>query len=95
MGRRRGSRSWQIGCQGNPASCPASPTEVSSVAPAMIGYCRSMEGQINSLHAVGAGDGTHQPLVYAPGMVVVHTWEETDRITLVKINHADWTPVKW
>ena len=52
---------------------------------------RTLEGEVNPLHAVGAGGCPHQPLVNTPDVVIVHAGKETDWIARKKIIHTDRT----
>ena len=47
---------------------------------------------VHALHAGGAGEGAHQPIVCTLHVVVVHTREEPDWLSNVEFHHAYWTP---
>lgn len=56
-----------------------------------VGFVRGQQGCIYRLHAGGAGEGAHQPGVYAIHMVDVKTRQESNGITVLKIHHANYT----
>jgi len=47
------------------------------------------QGGVHGLHAGGAGEGSHQPVVYTVHVVDVHTRQESDGVPINKIQHAD------
>lgn len=61
---------------------------------ASVGLVGGEKGGIHGLHAGGAGEGTHQPVVYAVHMVDVHARQESDRVPINKVQHTDHAPEK-
>lgn len=47
---------------------------------------------VHWLHAGGAGEGAHEPVVNAAEVVEVHAREEADGLANNKLHHAYWTP---
>ena len=50
------------------------------------------QSNVHPLHAGGAGEGSHEPLVCTLHVIVVHTREEPDRIPHAELHHAYGTP---
>lgn len=50
------------------------------------------QSDVDPLHAGGAGEGAHEPLVSALHVVVVHAREESDWVPHVELHHANWAP---
>lgn len=57
-----------------------------------VGFIRREQGCIHRLHAGGTGEGPHQPGVDAIHVVNVEAGQEPNRIAVLKIHHADYTP---
>lgn len=47
------------------------------------------QGGIHGLHAGGTGEGSHQPVVYTVHVVDVHARQESDRVSVNKVQHTD------
>ena len=54
-----------------------------------VGLVGGEQGSIHRLHAGGAGEGSHQPVVYTVHVVDVHTWQEPDGVPVYKVQHTD------
>lgn len=59
-----------------------------------VGLIRRQQSSVHGLHAGRAGEGPHQPVVYAVHVVGVHAGQEPDGISINKVHHADDTPVE-
>lgn len=57
-----------------------------------VGLIGGEQGSIHRLHAGGAGEGSHQPVVYTVHVVDVHTRQEPDGVPVYKVQHTDHTP---
>lgn len=56
-----------------------------------VGLVGREQGSIHRLHAGGAGEGSHQPVVYTVHVVDVHTRQESDGVPIYKVQHTDHT----
>lgn len=56
-----------------------------------VGLVGGEQGSIHGLHAGGAGEGPHEPVVYTVHVVDVHTGQEPDGVAVYKVQHADHT----
>ncbi len=56
-----------------------------------VGLVGGEQSSIHRLHAGGAGEGSHQPVVYTVHVVDVHTWQEPDGVPVYKVQHTDHT----
>lgn len=54
-----------------------------------VGLVGGEQGSIHRLHAGGAGEGSHKPIIYTVHMVDVHTWQEPDGVPINKVQHTD------
>ena len=52
----------------------------------------SDETSVDPLHARGAGEGAHEPVIDAVEVVVVHAGEEADGLACCIVHHTDGTP---
>ena len=59
-----------------------------------VGLVGGEQGSIHGLHAGGAGEGPHQPVVYTVHVVDVHTGQEPDGVAVHEVQHADHTPAE-
>lgn len=70
-----------------------------------VGLVGGEQGSIHRLHAGGAGEGPHEPVVYTVHVVDVHTRQEPDGVAVYEVQHADhalsdlllravWAPVE-
>ena len=59
-----------------------------------VGLIGGKQRGVHRLHAGGAGEGSHQPVVYTVHVVDVHAGQEPDRVPIHKVHHTDDTPVK-
>ena len=59
-----------------------------------VGLVGGKQCGVHRLHAGGAGEGSHQPVVYTVHVVDVHARQEPDRVPIHKVHHTDDTPVK-
>ena len=59
-----------------------------------VGLVGRKQSGVHRLHAGGAGEGSHQPVVYTVHVVNVHAGQEPDGVTIHKVHHTDDTPVK-
>lgn len=48
---------------------------------------------INWLHAGGAREGSHQPVIYTVQVIDVHARQKSDWVPINKVHHTDHTPV--
>lgn len=58
-----------------------------------VGLIGGKQRSINRFHAGGAGEGSHQPVIYTVHMVDVHAGQEPDGVSVYKVHHTDDTPV--
>lgn len=54
-----------------------------------VGLVGGEQGSIHRLHAGGAGEGSHKPIIYTVHVVDVHTWQEPDGVPINKVQHTD------
>lgn len=59
-----------------------------------VGLVGGEQRSIHWLHAGGAGEGAHQPVIYTVHVVDVHAWQEPDGIPIHKVRHANHTPAQ-
>lgn len=86
-------------CQGTAAPTSwhssSSPTK-SKAVPATSHVSSAVDGRdeasVHSLHARGAGEGAHEPVIDAVEVVVVHAGKEADGFTCCVVHHTDGTP---
>ena len=52
----------------------------------------TQEGGVHRLHAAGAGEAAHEPVVDAVHVVGVHAGQVPHRVPDVELDHADHTP---
>lgn len=57
-----------------------------------VGLVGGEQGGVHGLHAGGAGEGSHQPVVYTVHVVDVHARQESDRVSVNKVQHTDHAP---
>lgn len=57
-----------------------------------VGLVGGEQGGIHGLHAGGTGEGPHQPVVYTVHVVDVHARQESDRVSVNKVQHTDHAP---
>ena len=60
--------------------------------PLSIGLVGSEKGGVHGLHTRGAGEGSHEPVVYTLSVVGVHAGEEPQQVTHGELVHTDDTP---
>lgn len=56
-----------------------------------VGLVGGKQRSIHRLHARGAGEGSHQPVVDTVHVVDVHAGQEPDRVSVDKVHHTDDT----
>lgn len=56
-----------------------------------VGLVGGEQGGIHGLHAGWTGEGSHQPVVYTVHVVDVHARQESDRVSINKVQHTDHT----
>lgn len=49
---------------------------------------------VHRLHAGGAGEGPHQPVIYTVHVIDMHARQEPDGVPIHKVHHADDTPAE-
>lgn len=54
-----------------------------------VGLVRGKQRGVHRLHAGGAGEGPHQPVVYTVHVVDVHAGQEPDGVSVYKVHHTD------
>lgn len=54
-----------------------------------VGLVGGQQGGVHGLHARGAGEGAHEPVVDAVRVVDVHAGQEPHRVAHRKLPHAD------
>lgn len=57
-----------------------------------VGLVGGEQRSVHRLHAGGAGEGAHEPRVDTGHVVDVHTRQEPDRVSVLKVQHTDHTP---
>lgn len=59
-----------------------------------VGLVGGEQRSIHWLHAGGAGEGAHQPVIYTVHVVDVHAGQEPDGVSIHKVHHANHTPAQ-
>lgn len=59
-----------------------------------VGLVGGKQCSIHRLHARGAGEGPHQPVIDTVHVVDVHAGQEPDRVSVDKVHHTDDTPAR-
>lgn len=59
-----------------------------------VGLIGRKQRSVHRLHARGAGEGPHQPVVYTVQMVDMHAGQEPDGVSIHKVHHTDDAPVE-
>lgn len=57
-----------------------------------VGLVGGKQCSIHRLHARGASEGSHQPVIDTVHVVDVHAGQEPDRVSVDKVHHTDDTP---
>lgn len=56
-----------------------------------VGLIGGEQRSVHRLHAGGAGEGPHQPIVYTVHVVDVHAGQEPDGVSVNKVHHTNDT----
>lgn len=59
-----------------------------------VGLVGGKQRGVHRLHAGGAGEGPHQPVVYTVHVVDVHAGQEPDGVSVHEVHHTDDAPVE-
>lgn len=59
-----------------------------------VGLVGGKQRCVDRLHAGGAGEGSHQPVVDTVHVVNVHAGQEPNGVSIYKVHHTDHTSVE-
>lgn len=57
-----------------------------------VGLIGGKQRSVHRLHAGGAGERPHQPVIYTVHVVDVHAGQKPDGVSVNKVHHTDDTP---
>ncbi len=60
----------------------------------LVRFVRDQQGGVDGLHAGGAGEAAHEPVVDALGVVGVHAGQVAHPVAYAELDHADHAPGK-